>query len=157
DRGRFLIACAVDGRPVGVVRGIRLRDGFPHEKLLAHHIRREEVASVYPDGLCTLNGLAVLPEYRSREYWVEDGDWKGNVATLLMLATIRSLENDGVKGALATTGGAIPTKLCHKLGFLVIDIPTKHPSVHNTLTMANIGIVFGSPVHLRAQRMIGMD
>src|SRR5262249_4724911 len=39
DRGRFLIACAVDGRPVGVVRGIRLRDGFPHEKLLAHHIR----------------------------------------------------------------------------------------------------------------------
>src|SRR5262245_27752116 len=76
EHGRFLLARSMAGRPIGVVRGVSLREGFPHKDLLQHHLASAAVMPLRPL-LCTLNGLAVLPEYRRHQYRVVERSWTG--------------------------------------------------------------------------------
>jgi hypothetical protein len=151
--GRFWLARTSDGLPIGVIRGIRLQDGFPHRALLQHHL-----ANVRPDAVettCTLNALAVLPDYRGLTCEVPSRGWHGTVARLLLLAMVRSLEAEGQRAAIATCAGLRSTRLCIDSGFAVLDRPARtalHPSL-----MTNIGMVFESPAHVDAQRACGIE
>jgi len=129
-------------------------DGFPHRDLLEHHFRLPEVASIF-DYFCTLNALAVIPAYRRKKYQVAGSQWSGSVAKLLMLAIISSLEQEGLRAAIATAGGLASARLCTNIGFFVIDRPSTTP-LHYEL-MTNIGLVFGSEGHVEAQRKCGMQ
>lgn len=155
DRGRFWLARTEAGAPVGVVRGIPLREGFPHEHLLEHHFCHQAVGRMFPD-LCTLNALAVLPSHRRRTYRVADHEWEGTVAGLLMLTVMHSMVQEGLQGAIATAGGLASARLCSRLGFLAIDAPTRTP-LHPEITMTNVGIVFGSHAHMRARMGCRME
>ena len=75
---------------------------------------------------------------------------------LLMLAVMHQMEIQGLKAALATAGGIVSTRLCRSLGFCVIDAPTQCTHLHPAMVITNVGIVFGSPAHLRAQQDCGM-
>jgi hypothetical protein len=80
--------------------------------------------------------------------------WVGSIAKLLMLALIRDLETEGMRGAIATAGTPVSCRLCESIGFTAIDPPQRtglHPD-----PMINIGMVFGSPQHIRAQKECGM-
>jgi hypothetical protein len=152
--GRFWLARTCDGLPIGVIRGNRLQDGFPHRQLLHHHLQHfQHEAAV--DTTCTLNALAVLPDYRGQPCEVPARGWRGTVAKLLLLAIVRSLEAEGQRAAIATCAGLRSARLCLDSGFAVLDRPTK-TSLHPAL-MTNIGMVFESPAHVEAQKACGIE
>ncbi len=155
EEGQLCLANTPEGDPIGVVRGIALSRGFPHRELLEHHLERAEVQGMW-EQLCTLNGLAILPTHRRKVYEAVGLGWKGSVAKLLMLFVIQQMELQGLKAALATAGGVTSTRLCRSLGFFVIDSPTRAPHLHPEMVMTNIGLVFGAPPHLQAQRACGV-
>jgi hypothetical protein len=152
--GRFLLARTEDGVPIGVVRGMALKDGFPHRELFEHHLQRAEVSRMLPK-LCTFNALAVLPAYRRAKYEVMGCKREGTVATLLMLEVIGIMQREGMQGAVATAGSVASARLCSRLGFLFIDPPGR-TSLHPEFLMTNVGIVFGSPAHVRVQEESGI-
>lgn len=151
---RFLLARTCHGLPIGVIRGIRLHDGFPHRELLQHHLPPENPTAEVRT-TCTLNALAVLPDYRGRSFTVRGTEWHGTVAKLLMLGIVRSLEEEGQRAAIATCAGLRSVRLCVDSGFTVLDRPTK-TSLHPSL-MTNIGMVFESQAHIATQRACGIE
>jgi hypothetical protein len=151
---RFWLARTSDGLPIGVIRGSRLQDGFPHRALLQHHLPHFQPGTAV-ETTCTLNALAVLPDYRGQPCAVPARGWHGTVAKLLLLAIVRSLEAEGQRAAIATCAGLRSTRLCIESGFAVLDRPTK-TSLHPSL-MTNIGMVFESPAHLEAQKACGIE
>jgi hypothetical protein len=153
--GHLYLASTPEDDPVGTVRGIALTRGFPHRELLEHHLRSAEVQGMWAY-LCTLNALAVVPSHRRNDCEAVGLGWKGSLGKLLMLAVMHQMELQGMKAALATTGGIVSTRLCRSLGFFVIDAPTRSTHLHPEIVMTNVGIVFGSPAHLRAQQDCGM-
>jgi hypothetical protein len=153
-QGRFWIAIAEETGPVGIVRGIPLNEGFPHRELFKHHLDQPKFAAMF-ENLGTINGLAVRTSYRRHCYRVQEWGWSGTIGRLLMLAIVRSLETEGLEAAIATTGGLISTQLCESLGFVAIDLPQKTP-LHPGIIMMNIGLVFGSLPHIRAQQECGI-
>ncbi len=154
EASRFLVASTDKGLPIGTVRAIFLNQGFPHQDLFEHHLR-QPVFNQIIDRLCTLNALAVLPPYRRQIYRVSNQGWVGAVGRLLMLGLIRSLAQEGMKGAIVTTAGTVSTLLCAHLGFYAIDKPT-FTSLQPEL-MTNMGIIFGSDAHIRAQEACQMN
>lgn len=151
--GSFFLAMTNEGAPIGTVRAIPLQKGFPHQELFEQHLGRIEFGSLF-DSLCTFNALAVLPAYRGKKCLVSDRGWIGSAGRLLMLGLIRYMEQEGMKGAIVTTGAIAPARLCHGLGFYVIDNPTITPLRPEPLL--NMGMVFGSEAHIRAQEECGM-
>lgn len=151
--GRFWLARTSDGLPIGVIRGIRLQDGFPHRPLLEHHLPHFHDTGLQTT--CTLNALAVLPDYRSQLCHVPSRGWHGTVARLLLLAVIRSMEGEGQRAAIATCSGLRSTRLCVDSGFAVLDRPAR-TSLHASL-LTNIGMVFESPAHVEAQKACGIE
>ncbi len=152
--GRFWMASTQEMVPVGIVRGSLLKEGFPRRELLEHHLHQPEVAAMLTS-LCTINALAVRASYRRSHHRVKQWGWTGPIGKLLLLAIIRDLEAEGMEAAIATAGGPISARLCESLGFTAIDLPQK-TQLHPELVMVNIGMVFGSPQHLRAQEECGM-
>lgn len=144
----FLAACADEGLSIGVLRVTPLKVGFPHRDLFEHHFHHVEFTCMV-DHLCSFNALAVLPPYRRKKYRVSKYGWVGSVAQLLMLGLIQLMEREKLRGALLTASSLISTRLFLRLGFYVIDNPTR-TSLHSS-TMINMGIVFGSDGHLQAQ------
>ena len=153
EEGRFSLAITEGGTPIGIVRAIPLQKGFPHRELFEQHLGHIEFSSML-DSLCTFNALAVLPEYRRQKYRASDQGWVGSAGRLLMLGLIRYMEQEGMKGAIVTTGAIVPARLCHGLGFHIIDSPTITPLRPEPLL--NMGMVFGSDAHFRAQEECGM-
>ena len=102
--------------------------------------------------LGTLNAVAVLPAYRGKKFQAIDLGWTGSAAKLLMLFAIHQMEKQGLRAALATTGNVASTQLFRHLGFRIIDCPRPIPHLHPDIVATNVGIVFGSPQHLHAQR-----
>ena len=154
EQSIFLVASTEEGRHIGVVRAIALNHGFPHCELFEHHFTHISVKKLV-DLLCTLNALAVLPSCRGKHYQVAGGSWEGPIWKLLVLSMIRYFERKGVVGAVATAGGLASARLFCQVGFYVIDRPMK-TGLHSNL-MTNIGLVFGSPRHVRAQRDCGTN
>ena len=154
DQGRFELALSEDGLPIGVVRGVPLREGFPHRHLFAHHLSVEAFARALPL-LCSINALAVLPAHRHKRYRVEGTDWEGSVGNLLLLSLFRSLEAEGIKGAIATAGSMASLRFFKRFGFHAIDRPAI-TSLH-TLSMTNIGLVFRSLAHRQTQDTCRFD
>jgi hypothetical protein len=152
--GRFVIARGVDDTALGVVRGIPLREGFPHAELFEHHMHAPEVCQMR-DWLCTMNALAVLPEYRAAKCQVIERGWAAGVGTLLMLMVCRSMEGEGMRGVLATAGGSVSARFCRRFGFVLIDRP-RLTSLHPALPMTNIGLVFGLGAHRRREEECGL-
>jgi hypothetical protein len=138
-----------------VVRGIALTRGFPRRQLLEHHLVNAELQEMWTD-LCTLNALAVLPSHRGGVYEAVGLGWRGSVGKLLMLSAIRQMELRGLRAALATAGGIVSTRLLPPPGLPADDPPTRRPDIHPELVMTNVGLVFGSPGHLRAQQDCAM-
>ena len=149
--GQLCLASMLDGEPVGVVRSIALSKGFPRRELLEHHLDRPEVQDMWKR-LGALNALAVLSPYRGQKYQAVDLGWSGSVAKLLMLFAMREMERHGLQAALATTGNLAPMRPCRHLGFCLIDPPRSAPHLTAGILTTNVGIVFGSPLHLQAQR-----
>jgi hypothetical protein len=154
DAGRFILAKTDTGRPIGVVRGIGLNEGFPHRALFEHHFTNSCFQRMYSQ-LTTVNALAVLPEYRKRAFCVAGRDWIGSAGTLLMLSLFRSFEQDQRIGAIATAGGLTSAVFFQRLGCLVIDAPFQTALHHERL--ANFGIVFGSESHQQAEKRCRMN
>lgn len=152
--GRFRMASTEEMVPVGIVRGTPLNEGCPRRELLEHHLHEPAVTRM-AESLCTLNGLAVRRSYRRNRYRVHGRGWTGTIGRLLMLAIIHDLEMEGMEAAIATAGGLISARLCESLGFIAIDLPQR-TRLHPELVMINIGLVFGSPWHVRAQEECGM-
>ena len=151
--GHFFLAMTEGGLPMGMVRAFHLKRGFPHRDLFEHHCCHSEF-SYLMDSVCTLNSLAVLPEYRRKQFRISDQGWSGSAARLLMLSIIRHMEQHGVEAAILTTDGIVPTRLCHGLGFYIIDNPIITDLRPEPLV--NMGLVFGSTPHACAQRECGM-
>lgn len=154
DRGRFQLALSDEGRPIGIVRGVPLREGFPHRHLFAHHLPMDAFASALPM-LCSINALAVLPAYRRQRYRVSGTDWEGSVGNLLVLGLLQSLAGEGIKGAVATAGSMASLRFFTRLGFKAIDPPAV-TSLH-PVPMTNIGMLCGSPAHRRTQATCRFD
>lgn len=154
DAGRFILARTDAGRPIGVVRGIGLNEGFPHRALFEHHFTNSCFQRMYSQ-LITVNALAVLPEYRKRAFCVAGRDLIGSVGTLLMLVLFRSFEQDQRIGAIATAGGIESALFFQKLGCFVIDAPFQTALHHERLT--NFGILFGSEGHQQAEKRCRMN
>jgi len=153
EEGRFMLAMTEEGLPIGTVRAVHLKGAFPHRDLFERHCCHLEFNSLM-DLVCTLNALAVLPEYRRRKFRVSDQGWIGSASHLLMLGMIRHMEQEGAKAAIVTTDGIVPTRLCRGLGFHIIDRPTVTKLRPEPLM--NMGMAFGSDLHLRAQKECGM-
>lgn len=153
-QGRFWLAATEEMVPLGIVRGTPLKEGFPRRELLEHHLQHPDVAGLFA-ALCTINGLAVRAEHRRNSCQVPERGWTGAIGKLLLLAMVRDLEVEGMQAAIATAGDRISVRLCESIGFLPIDQPQR-TWLHPGLTMTNIGMVFGSPQHIRAQRECGM-
>lgn len=151
--GRFLVAMTEEGLPIGTVRAVHLKRAFPHRDLFERHCCNPEFSCLM-DSACTLNALAVLPEYRRKTFRISGRRWIGSAAHLLMLGMIRHMEQEGSKAAIVTTDGIVPTRLCHSLGFRVIDSPTITDLRSEPLV--NMGMVFGSEAHICVQRKCGM-
>ena len=152
--GRFWMASTGETAPVGIVRGSLLKEGFPHRELFEHHLRQPHVAVMFAS-LCTINGLAVRTSYRRSIYRAQEWGWTGTIGKLLLLAIMRDLEGEGMEAAVATAGGLISARLCESLGFIAIDLPQR-TGLHPELFMINIGLVFGLPLHVRAQEECGI-
>lgn len=153
EEGRFSLALIAGRIPIGTVRAIPLQKGFPHQELFEQHLSHIEFGSLF-DSLCTFNALAVLPAYRGKKCRVSEQGWTGSAGRLLMLGLIRYMEQEGMKGATVTTGAITPARLFHGLGFYIIDNPTITPLYPEPLL--NMGMVFGSDAHIRAQEECGM-
>jgi hypothetical protein len=154
-RARLWLAETDTGEPMGVVRTLSVRYGFPHAELFERHLEHPVFARAVPY-LGTINALAVLPEYRRRRFHVCGTAWVGKIGQLLLLASLRVLEQDGLRMAVATTGNSISTRLFSRVGFHVIDRPER-TALHPDLMMTNVGIVLGAPEHLRAQQECGIE
>lgn len=144
--GRFLLAVDDGGLPIGVVRAIALKDGFPHRDLFEHHLHHPQFSAML-QSICMLNALAVLPAYRGKTFRTAEQNWEGSVARLLVLGIMRLMEEQNNKAAIATAQGAV-VFFFQKLGFVVIDRPAVthlHPDI-----FTNVGLVFGSSGHREA-------
>jgi hypothetical protein len=143
--GLFLLAIS-DGLPIGVIRAIALKDGFPHRELFEQHLHHPRFSAML-HGICMLNALAVLPLYRGKTFCTAEHNWEGSVAKLLVLGIMRCMEEQNQKAAIATAQGPV-VYFFQKLGFQVIDRPAVthlHPDV-----FTNVGLVFGTTAHKKA-------
>jgi len=147
DAGRFVLARTEAGVPVGVVRGIGLDEGFPHRNLFERHFDDARFQRAFPR-LITANALAVLSEYRKRNFRVVGCNWSGSAGMLLMLALFQSFDREDRIGAVITAGGIESALFFRKLGCLVIDPPCETALHCEPLT--NFGIVFGTDGHRMA-------
>ena len=154
EQSIFLVAGTEENCQIGVVRGTALKRGFPHGELLAHHLPHTAFKRSL-DQLCELNALAILSRYRAKQYQVTEESGKGALWKLLVLSITRHFGQEGLIGAVATANGLASARLFCQLGFYVIDPPVQ-TGLHTKL-MTNIGLVFGSPRHVRAQRKCGME
>jgi N-acyl-L-homoserine lactone synthetase len=153
EDGRFSLAITGERVPIGIVRAIPLQKGFPYRELFKQHLDHIDFSSLL-DSLCMFNALAVLPAYRGKKYWLSEQGWIGSAGRLLMLGLIRYMEQQGMKGAIVTTSAIVSARLCHGLGFYIIDSPTITSLRPEPLL--NMGMVFGSEAHIRAQAECGM-
>jgi N-acyl-L-homoserine lactone synthetase len=149
DHGRFLLARTSAGDPMGIVRGLPIREGFPHQDLFVQHLNNPTVVRMLPS-MCTLNALAVLPQFRGRRYAVQGAGWQGSLGRLLVLGILLTLEEEDIHAVVATAEGLVSTRLFVRLGFKLINVPTK-TALHPDLLMTNVGMVLGSPSHVQAQ------
>jgi len=143
--GHFMIAINSEGLPIGVIRGISLKHGFPHRDLFEQHLRHHEFNAMI-ENICTLNALAVLPACRGKVFRVNGCSWESSIAKLLVLGIIRLFEQQNLKATIATAEGLV-VRFFQKIGFLVIDRPGVtylHPDI-----FTNVGLVFGSSAHLK--------
>lgn len=144
----FALLSDDSGFPIGIVRATSLVRGFPYRELFKHHLSQPEFAEMF-DYICSINALAVLPEYRRRVYRDREHGWIGSAGQLLLLGIIRRMEQAGMDAAILTTGGIAAARLCRHLGFLAIDHPTVSPLRSEPLL--NMALVFGSDAHIRIQ------
>jgi GNAT superfamily N-acetyltransferase len=150
--GRFWIARTEEGAPAGVIRSLPVSEAFPHRDLFDHHLDVAPVRQLLP-ALGTVNALAVLPQYRGREVTAM-GEWRGGVGSLLVLASLRALEDEGVEAAVATAQGPVAAGLFLRLGFRAIDVP-RIGSLQPRLPLMNVGVVLGSAAHRAAEQKRG--
>jgi hypothetical protein len=154
ERGRFWLARTDAGEPAGVIRALATAEAFPHRDLFEHHLG---IAAVRPllAALGTVNALAVLPSYRGLKVTVTREGWSGGVGSLLVLASLRGLEDEGVQAVVATAQGSVSTRLFLRLGFHAIDPPCMTP-LQPRLPLTNVGLVLGSPAHRAAEVKRGL-
>jgi len=155
ERGRFWLARTAAGVPIGVIRGLPVREGFPHRELFRHHLDRAEMAGALLH-VGTLNALAVLSPYRRRRYRVLGDRRVGSAAALLLLSCLRGLAGEGVIAAVATVQGLPSARAVMAVGFRLIDRPLG-TSLHHDFRMANVGIVLGSAAHREADARCGLS
>lgn len=147
-RGRYQLATNEAGEPVGVVRGVLLREGFPHQSLFAHHLKVDAFSRALPM-LASINALAVLPAYRRQKYTFRGTNWKGSLGNLLLLSLLDTLASEGAMGAIATAGGEASLRFFSRFGFQMLDRALITPL--HCVPFTNIGLIFNSPTHLRTQ------
>ncbi len=145
--GRFLIALNEDQIPIGILRGIALRKGFPHKSLFDRHLANDIVNNMLAN-MCTLNALAVLPKYRGKIFNYKGLPWTGSVGKIMMLALMQSFEKDQIVATIITAQGQAGAKFFQSLGFKMIDHPIVTDLHPDPLT--NMALIFGSTMHLRA-------
>lgn len=66
DRQSHFALAEFKNRPVGVIRGIALCDGFPHRQFFERALGSSEMARALEKGF-SINSLAVLPAFRNLE------------------------------------------------------------------------------------------
>jgi hypothetical protein len=153
DQGaRLWIATAPDAATVGIVRGLRVVHGFPHRELFDgyHEVLEPDVCRV----LATINALAVARRHRGLIHRVTGTPHHGTIGQLLVLAALADLEALGCRVVVATAGGRRSLQLFRALGFLVLEPPGR-TALHPDLILTNVGLVLGSPAHLKARRGCG--
>jgi hypothetical protein len=150
QNGHFLLATLTDRTPVGILRGVPLACGLAHRAALRASLHDPEVA-VMLARLGTLSDLAVRAPFRGRDFCVVGSQWIGTAGKLLLLAMIRDLERLGMEAAIAAAAGPVAPRLCESVGFLPLDPPGAGPAP------PNYGLVFGSPRHVNAERLCGME
>jgi hypothetical protein len=152
--GGFWLARTEAGAAAGVIRGMAVSAAFPHRDLFDHHLGAGAVRRLAP-ALGTVNALAVVPPYRGCEVTVTGNRWRGGVGSVLLLASLRSLEEAGVRAVLATVQGPVSAHLFLRLGFLALDAPCM-TALQPSLPLMNVGLLLGSPAHRAAEEKRGL-
>jgi len=135
-KGKFAIALNKKGEPLGILRAVLSKDGFPKKTLIEHHLEDRDLLP-FLDQTATLNVLAVKKEYRSKRYINENTDNLVSIASALSFIIFENLEKCGVKLVFlnATIGATV--YVYYKLGFKVIDAPYEYqPNLPPVVNMA---------------------
>lgn len=152
SNSKFAIAMNEKGNPMGILRGILSKDGFPKKELIKHHLKNINVHPLLRQ-TATLNALAVKQEYRSKRYKILNTGNPLSIATALSFLMFENLNKCGVRlvflNATATVGAT--AYVYYKLGFKVIDPPyiyqPKHPAVVNmAILLPNLTSVAYQPL-----------
>jgi hypothetical protein len=143
----FLTSYTESHNQVGTVRATPLGLQFPHRDLFANHFNDGRF-STNIENLCSINALAVLPEYRRKIFAASPMIPSGTAAMKMMVMLNLICWRRGFKGAIATSSNPWATLLFKRLGFLMIDKPFK-TGIYNH-HFINYGIAFGSEAHLNA-------
>jgi hypothetical protein len=137
---RFLLARSKSGCPMGVIRGIPVAEGFPHRELFKRHLDNPVFMAMFPK-LCSLNALAVLPEFRRGRYVMRGRGWRASLGRLLVLEMLLKMMEEGMRAAVATAQGPVSLRLFSHLGFDVVDCPVQ-TDLHPSFLMTNVGMIF---------------
>jgi hypothetical protein len=102
----FALLSTASGEPFAIVRATPLSRGFPYRELFERHLAQPAFAD-HLDRLCSINALAVLPDYRRRVFRESAHGWQGSAGQLLLLGILGHMARAGLAGqrrAVAAAG-----------------------------------------------------
>ena len=149
----FALLSTASGQPFAIVRATALNRGFPYRELFERHLAQPAFAD-HLDRLCSINALAVLPDYRRRVFRESAHGWQGSAGQLLLLGILQHMARAGLAGAILTTGYPAASRLCRRVGFEVIDRPVGSAQTREPLQ--NMALLFDAPAYLACQRACGV-
>jgi GNAT superfamily N-acetyltransferase len=123
--GQFVLARELGGMAVGIARGIRITNGFPHRALFESHLRSAELAPL-ANALSTINALAVRKEHRGTTIAGTSHLGKVTVARMILVELIGVLRDLGARIVFVSADSAHSVRVFSRLGFYVIDPAAKY-------------------------------
>lgn len=149
----FALLSTASGEPFAIVRATALYRGFPYRELFERHLAQPAFAD-HLDWLCSINALAVLPDYRRRVFRESAHGWQGSAGQLLLLGILGHMAGAGLAGAILTTGYPAASRLCRRVGFEIIDPPVASAQTREPLQ--NMALLFDDPAYLACRRACGV-
>lgn len=122
DKQGKLIVAKSNSTVIGIARGIKIRDDFPHKQIFLHHLMKAPLIDMQ-SSISTINAVAVIKKFRGVKIEYPGFSNKISIAKIMMVLLVNKLKELGAKIVLISTEANRTKIFFHKLGFYIIDRP----------------------------------
>ena len=120
-QGKFIVAKS-NSTVIGIARGIKIKNDFPHQQIFLHHLMKAPLLDMH-NSLSTINAVAVIKKFRGVKIRYPGFSNQISIAKIMMVLLVNKLKELGGKIVLISTEPDKAKNFFQKLGFYIIDRP----------------------------------